>query len=104
VFSVSESNDIQRKLASIFLKSAAIKKESMSEALSTRDRETLMYIVHEFKGAGSTIGYPKLTFISGVIEDYLNGAQISWDQVNMMCNQVFSIIGEIEESNVVEER
>lgn len=104
LFSVTDSNDIQRKLASIFLKSASVKKDAMSDALNTRDKESLKYIIHEFKGAGSTIGYPKLTFISGVIEDHLNGTKINWDQINMMCNQVYSIITEIEEANIVEEK
>jgi CheY-like chemotaxis protein len=104
LFSSAEANDIQKKLASIFLKSALVKKEALAEAINIRDRESLVYIIHEFKGAGSTIGYPKLTFISGVIEDHLNGTKINWDQINMMCNQVFSIINEIEEANIVEEK
>jgi CheY-like chemotaxis protein len=102
-FTVTEANDIQKKLAGIFLKSASSKKEAIVDALSNKDKESLKYVVHEFKGAGSTIGYPKLTFISGVIEDQLNGMKINWDQINMMCNQVLSIINEIEEANVVEE-
>ena len=103
-FSTVESNDIQKKLASIFLKSAIVKKEAITDSINVRDRETLKYIIHEFKGAGSTIGYPKLTLLSGVIEDQLNGTKINWDQINMMCNQVFSIIKEIEEANSVEEK
>jgi CheY-like chemotaxis protein len=103
-FSTAEANDIQKKLASIFLKSTLVKKEVITEAISSHDRETLKYIIHEFKGAGSTIGYPKLTLLSGVIEDHLNGTKINWDQINMMCNQIFSIIKEIQEANTVEEK
>ncbi len=99
MFSQSESNDIRKKLVSMFLNSYPTKKETMQSALRRADKDVLKTVVHEFRGAGGAIGLPNLTVICGLIEDQLSGLDVNWSQINLMCNQVFSIISEIEESN-----
>ncbi len=97
-FSSSETEEIKRKLVGLFLKSYQVKKETIIEALEHNDKDSLRFIVHEFKGAGGSIGYPQLTVISGIIEDQLGGTSINWEQIKNMCSQVFKIINEIKDS------
>ncbi len=97
-FSNSETDEIRKKLVGLFLKSYPVKKEAILEALERNDKDALRFIVHEFKGAGGSIGYPQLTVISGIVEDQLGGTIINWEQMKNMCSQIFKIVSEIEES------
>ncbi len=97
-FTNSETNEIRKKLAGLFLKSYPAKKKKILESLENRDNEPLRFVVHEFKGSGSSIGYPQLTVISGIIEDQLLGTNINWGQIKNMCDQIFKIVEDIEEA------
>ncbi len=97
VFSLSDVNDIRKKLVEMFLNSYPTKKENMQSALRRADKDVLKNIIHEFRGAGLAVGLPNLTVICSLIEDQLSGFDVNWSQINLMCDQVFSIISEIEE-------
>jgi len=98
-FSNSDFNEIRKKLVGLFLRSFPVKKDTIIESLEKSDKDTLRFIVHEFKGAGSSIGFPQLTVISGIMEDQLSRSNINWEQIKSMCEQIFKIVGEIEGSN-----
>ncbi len=104
MFSQSDSNDIRKRLVLMFLNSYPAKKEAMKDALRRADKDVLKTVVHEFRGAGGAIGLPNLTVISGLIEDQLASLDVNWSQIKLMCDQVFSIITEIEESNSTVEK
>lgn len=103
-FSKSDTSEIRKKLVGLFLRSYPVKKETIIESLERGDKDSLRFIVHEFKGAGSSIGYPQLTVISSIIEDQLISSNINWAQVKNMCEQIFKIVDEIDELNTEVEK
>jgi DNA-binding response OmpR family regulator len=90
---------IQKELLKMFLKSFPAKKEAMQAGLQHLDKESIRSVAHEIRGAGSTIGYPSLSVLGVVIEDQVTNSNVNWDQLKLMCNQVFSFVEEIQESN-----
>ena len=101
VFSNSETIDIKKQLCGYFLKSFPDKKKIIIDSLQKENREALRNVVHELRGAGGAIGYPKLTILSGVIEDQITSSNFNWGQIKIMCDQIFSIVNEMEESNTI---
>jgi DNA-binding response OmpR family regulator len=91
--------DMQKDLLKMFLKNFPAKKEAMQAGLQHYDKESIRSVAHEIRGTGSTIGYPNLSVLGVVIEDQVTNSNVNWDQLKLMCNQVFSFVEEIQESN-----
>jgi len=98
-FSAEESDDIKRHLIRTFLSGFEVKRSAMIGALERKDRDTLRAVVHEIKGNGGTIGYPQLSFISDNVERTLNAVNFDWTYVQEKCEQIFSIVNEIDSAN-----
>ena len=88
----------------MFLNSFKAKKETLKKGLQTHDKESIRDIAHEIRGTGSTIGYPHLSVLGVVIEDHISGQHINWSQIQLMCDQIFTLVDEIELSNSLIEK
>ncbi|NLT50038.1 MAG: response regulator [Ignavibacteria bacterium] len=96
----ANSNDetvgIQSKLVTFFLNTYPAKKKTIQQAIKTKNEESLKMIIHEFKGAGGTIGYPEITEISKEIEAREMKSATDWIFVEFKCNKLFQIIDNIK--------
>ncbi len=101
-FSQSASDEMKKQLCIMFIKNFPQKKDVIVEALEQKDHGKLKNIVHEIRGAGGTIGYPKLSLISGVVEEQLSNSVINWSHVRLMCEQIFTIVEEIKNYSLAE--
>lgn len=104
VFSLSEKDDIKRQLCAMFIKNFPSQKEAILTGLRNQDKEPIRNAAHEIRGAGGAIGYPKLSVLCSVIEDQASNKDVNWEQMQLMCNQIFTFVEEIEEENsIIEE-
>lgn len=98
-FSDSDTEDIKRHLIQTFLNSFEVKKAAILTAIEKKDRDTLRAMMHELKGNGGTIGYPQLSYISDGVEKALNTISFDWVSIQQKCDQIFSIIHDINNVN-----
>jgi|YelNatPaOPRAMG01_1025707.scaffolds.fasta_scaffold00063_25 CheY-like chemotaxis protein len=101
MFSQTESDNLKRQLCKKFIDTFSLKKTLIIESLNSKDHLKLKMVVHEIKGAGGMIGFSNLTSISNLIEERLSYSKIDWLQIKQMCDQLFEIIEEINQSLVV---
>lgn len=94
--SENDKNEIQASLIRFFLKSFPEKKKKMQIAIETRNKAVLKSLAHEIRGNGGTIGYQKLTELAADVEDKLGENDIVWSYISLKCEQIFSIVNEIE--------
>jgi DNA-binding response OmpR family regulator len=99
-----QQEDVQKQLLIMFLKSFPAKKEALRKGLQTHDKESIKNVAHEIRGTGSTIGYPHLSVLGVVIEDHISGMHVNWSQIQLMCDQIFTLVDEIEVSNSLIEK
>jgi len=99
-----QNEDVQKQLLMMFLKSFPEKKEALKRGLLIHDKESIRNIAHEIRGTGSTIGFPQLSVLGVVVEDHISGLHVNWSQIKLMCDQIFNLIEEIEESNSLIEK
>ena len=95
-FSNSDMDDIKQHLIHTFLSSFEVKKAAILTAIDQKDRDTLRAVMHELKGNGGTIGYPQLSYISDSVEKALNTMSFDWVFIQQKCDQIFSIIHDID--------
>lgn len=95
-FSRSDSEEIRKRLRIMFLNGYSQKKEFLVNALEKKDQLTIKNIVHEFRGAGGTIGYPKLSLLSGLVEEQVSGMSTNWPYVRLLFEQLFVLVEEIK--------
>lgn len=98
-FSNSDTEDIKQHLIETFLNGFEVKEAAILTALEQKDRDTLRAVMHELKGNGGTIGYPQLSYISDSVEKLLNTVSFEWTNVQKKCEQIFSIVHDINNSN-----
>lgn len=92
------TDEITDELCRLFLKGYPFKRDAMIESLLMKDKEKLRNIAHEIKGAGSTIGFPRLTELGASIESEAEMDTVDWPHVTKMCDEMFAFIDEIEKS------
>lgn len=95
-FSENDNSDIIKQLRKFFVNSFSIKKDGINKAIGTHNTDLLKTIVHEIKGTGGAIGYPQLTKLSCDIEEKLTAKKVDWSSIKLHCEQIFSIVSEIE--------
>ena len=96
VFSDNDNKEIVNHLRKFFLNTFPAKKTEIISSLENKDKDLLKSIVHEMKGTGGAIGYPDLSAIAGEIENKLESNKIDWSYIKIKCEQIFSIVGQIE--------
>lgn len=101
-FSDGEKNEITVHLINFFLKSFEVKRQGILQSIDTKNKDLLKTIVHEIKGTGTTIGYPRLTELSDDIHNRLGVYDIDWNTIRLRCEQLFAVVSEIESANSTE--
>lgn len=91
-----ENESIQSRLVNFFLNTYPQKKKTIQQAIKLKNDELLKTIIHEFKGAGGTIGYPEITEISTEIEAHEMKSATDWIFVEFKCNKIFQIVDNIK--------
>ena len=97
-FSEKETNDLVVQLRKHFLSSFSQKKRFLLNGLQQHNEDLVKAVAHEIKGAGGMIRYPQLTTIGEDVERMLSGGSVDWDIIQSKCNQIFSIVNEMENS------
>ncbi|MBI9073194.1 MAG: response regulator [Melioribacteraceae bacterium] len=93
-----ENNEIKDKLVEFFLNSFPAKKHKIMLALRSKDQAILKNVVHEIKGAGGTMGYPKLTELSAEIHDREINSATDWAFTEFKVNEISQLVMQIEEN------
>ena len=96
VINEEDNKELQGHLVKMFLQKFPVKHENIMQGIKSKNKEDLRAAFHDLKGTGSTIGYPNLTKISGEIENLLEEQFVDWTNVNLKCQQIFSIIEKIQ--------
>jgi HPt (histidine-containing phosphotransfer) domain-containing protein len=97
-----DKNEIQANLVRVFLKSYPEKKAKMQTAIDSKNPVVLKSLVHELHGNGGMIGYPKLTELASNIEEKLDDSEIVWSYITLKCEQIFTIVNEIENLTIIQ--
>ncbi|HRI46058.1 MAG: response regulator [Ignavibacteriaceae bacterium] len=92
----AEDEDIKKQLQSFFISSFPIKKQAILDSIQSKNKDLLKTIIHEIKGSGGTIGFPKITELSVEIEKTLAKNPIDWSSVYLKCESIFAIVQQIE--------
>ena len=98
--SKADNDEIMLLLRESFLKSFEKKKIIIERSLKNQTIDGIRTIAHELRGEGGMIGNKKISVLGGLIEDRVNEKNINWGQVGIMCDQLFTIISEMEGSIV----
>ena len=77
-----ESVEMKRHLIQMFLKTLSFRKSDILSALEARNEMMLKSLMHDLRGVGTSIGYPKLTLIGEYLESELAKENINWKIVD----------------------
>jgi CheY-like chemotaxis protein len=93
--------EIRVAMVKLFLKTADLRKRDISNFLEVNNFMQLKSQMHELRGIGSTIGYPRLTLLSEHVENLLSRDEklIDKGEVGEFCEKVISLIEFIKEEN-----
>lgn len=97
-----EKMEMKKEFTRFFLNHFPARKESILKAITEKDKTTLHSIVHEFKGAGGTIGYTKITDMSAEIEYKLQFSEIDWTYISLKCEQLIQFIKNLASKEIKE--
>lgn len=97
IFNESDNKNIKDELAKYFVNSFPAKKQAIAAAIKDQNHIQLKSLIHEIKGAGGTMGYQKLSDLSGEIEMKEIKSQMDWIFVEMKCSKLFQQVKLIEE-------
>jgi DNA-binding response OmpR family regulator len=94
--SFSKQKEIEEGLLKIFLEKFPEQKHRIAAALRKRDAETMKDVIHEIKGAGTTIGHPEITSMAKEImkREFIQPAD--WVFAEIKTSQIFRVIEELK--------
>jgi CheY-like chemotaxis protein/HPt (histidine-containing phosphotransfer) domain-containing protein len=95
LISDNENLEMRKHFIKLFLDTFHNKDKELIEAVKNRNIDLIHKITHELKGAGGTIGFPKLGGISTEIESKLGYTDIDWTYVSLKCEQITNLFNEI---------
>jgi DNA-binding response OmpR family regulator len=95
-FNEIETNELVSQLRKHFLNSFVQKRRFLINGLETKNEDLVKAVAHEIKGAGGSIRYPLLTDIGEEIETMISSGNTDWDTIKEKCNQIFSIVNEMQ--------
>ncbi|HEX2867503.1 MAG TPA: response regulator [Ignavibacteriales bacterium] len=100
---LSERSETEIRIAMVklFLKTADLRKQDLKNFLELENYLQLKHLVHELRGIGGTIGYPRLTLLSEHVENMLAKPQDTFkkSELNEFCGKILSLIEQIIEEN-----
>ncbi|MBA4250790.1 MAG: hypothetical protein C0425_02010 [Chlorobiaceae bacterium] len=95
-FSEVENDEIQLQLKKFFIESFAFKKEGILNCIKTKNIPLLKALMHEIKGAGSSVGAKSLTEKSDNLEKILSTNIVDWYAVTLKCEDLILEVDKIE--------
>lgn len=96
ILSDNDTNEIKVQLIKFFVDSFNVKQKTIQDAIKNKNVGRLKTVLHEIRGAGGTIGYGKLTELSGEVEDRELISPTDWVFAELRCNQIFKIVRQIK--------
>jgi len=97
-----DSLEMKRHLVQMFLKTISYRKSDILSALEARNELMLKGLMHELRGLGTSIGYPKLTLIGEYLEGELSKDPINWRIVDEYALKSIEVLNIIREENMKE--
>lgn len=94
-----ESVEMKRHLIQMFLKTLSFRKSDILSALEARNELMLKGLMHDLRGVGTSIGYPKLTLIGEYLESELSKERISWKIVDEYSLKAIDLLNIIKTEN-----
>lgn len=93
--------DIRRAKLQLFLKTADLRKQDIRDSMDGGNYTQLKHTVHDLRGIGGTIGYPRLTVLSEHVESILLRPQDTFvkSELHEFCWKILSLIDQIKEDN-----
>ena len=95
LISDNDNLEMRKHFIKMFLNSFQSKEQELIDGVKFKNVEQVQTIIHEIKGAGGTIGFPKLTNLSADVELKLEYSDIDWTYVSLKCEQILNLIYEI---------
>jgi len=95
LISDNDNIEMRKHFIKMFLNSFQNKDQELIDGVRSKNIEQVQYIIHELKGAGGTIGYPKLSDMSAEVESKLHYTDIDWTYVSLKCEQILNLVNEI---------
>lgn len=93
--------ELKNKLIKLFLKFIDVKKRDLKASLEVRNEMMLKAVLHDLKGNGNTIGYPKLTLLSEFLENKITNAKgrINWQETTIYIEKINELLDIIKKEN-----
>jgi|GEM_PF-252439 CheY-like chemotaxis protein len=95
----AESGELRRHLIRMFLKTLHYRKSDILSALEARNELMLKGLMHDLRGVGTSIGYPKLTLIGEYLEVELSKENIPWKTVDEYGLKAIDLLNVIKAEN-----
>jgi twitching motility two-component system response regulator PilH len=100
---LSKRSEIEIRVAMVklFLRTADLRKNDIQNFLELENYLQLRHMVHELRGIGGTIGYPRLTLLSEHVENMLSKPENSYvkSELKEFCGKILELIDQIKEEN-----
>ena len=92
----TRQKEIEKGLLKLFLSKFPEQKHRIAAALRKRDAEALKDVIHEIKGAGSTVGYPEITSMAKELMERSFSQPADWVFAEIKTSQIFRIVEELK--------
>lgn len=96
IIAPKEEREFISELRQYFLNGFNTKAELMNEALRKGDAGNVRFVFHEIKGAGSSIGAPRLTQIAADAEERMDGQVKDWSYFRKKWDEIQELVNEIK--------
>lgn len=91
-YSELEKIQLKKELLKTFIDDFIETEKNIQNFVQQKKREDLKIIIHNLRGAGSTMGHPKITEMSAEIEYKLQFSDADWSFINLKCEQLSNYI------------
>jgi len=95
LISDNDTIEMRKHFIKMFLASFQNKDKELIDSIRNKNIEQVQIIMHELKGAGGTIGFPKLSDMSAEVESKLQYTDIDWTYVSLKCEQILKLVNDI---------
>lgn len=89
LFSDEDKSKMKQDLIKVFLNTFTEKRNNIKNAIKSKNEELLKSVIHDIRGAGDTIGNPKITEIAAEIEEKEIQSATDWVFVEFKCNELY---------------
>jgi len=89
IFTQKDKKKLKQDLVEIFISTFNEKRNNIKNAIKNKNTELLKSVIHDVRGAGDTIGNPKITEIAAEIEEKEIQSATDWVFVEFKCNELY---------------